>query len=208
MAKRAKKPTARQLKHIVEELRPLAKPIDWPQLDPQNANEHTDEGLALVGASVEEFQQLKPIVVDQKTNYVLAGNGTLKAMRAAGFQYVAAVVKEFTPAEARKFGIIDNRSNRMSEFNTETLIAQIDELTQQGIESVDVGYDPDDLADLMQSVADDIITDKPATPKKQKRPRAKRYQILIECDNKRDQRDKLAELTQMEYRCKALSEAE
>lgn len=49
--------------------------------DPDNARLHPEENLAAIRRSLERFGQVEPLVVQEDTNIVIAGNGRLEVMR-------------------------------------------------------------------------------------------------------------------------------
>lgn len=108
------------LSHIAEGLRGLAVEVGSLHADPANARKgHAVERIA---ASLRQYGQRKPIVVNRlQGNKVEAGNGTLSAARLLGWSHVAAVFVEDDAATATGFGIADNRTGDLSEWDFEAL---------------------------------------------------------------------------------------
>jgi len=73
-------------------------PIAELDLDPANVRQHDEKNLAAIKSSLKRFGQQKPIVVDPK-GIVIAGNGTLTAARALGWDRIRIVR---TQLEARR----------------------------------------------------------------------------------------------------------
>lgn len=99
--------------------------VDALFLDPKNARLHPERNLEAIKASLRKFGQQKPIVVDQ-TGVVIAGNGTLAAARALGWERIAIVRTELTGDEARAFAIADNRTAELAEWDYEELRASLE----------------------------------------------------------------------------------
>jgi len=73
-------PDSPDLSHIEAGLLALAVPIGEVSEDPANVREHREQNLEALKASIRRFGQQRPVLVDQDC-VVVAGNGTLRAMR-------------------------------------------------------------------------------------------------------------------------------
>jgi ParB-like chromosome segregation protein Spo0J len=109
------------LPYIAEPLHPLAVPCDSLVLDPANARKHPESNLEAIKGSLAVYGQRKPIVVNQKTRVVIAGNGTLEAARALGWSHVAVVFTDDDPVTAAGFAIADNRTAELAEWDPDAL---------------------------------------------------------------------------------------
>lgn len=94
--------------------------IDSVSPDPANARLHGERNLAAIKDSLRAFGQQKPIVVD-KRGVVIAGNGTLEAAKALGWKDIAIVRTDLEPSQATAFGIADNRTGELAEWDGEVL---------------------------------------------------------------------------------------
>ena len=88
--------------------------------DPANARKHSPRNLKAIRDSLDVFGQQKPIVVDAR-GVVIAGNGTLEAARDLGWEEIAVAVTDLDPAHAQAFGIADNRTAELAEWDTDVL---------------------------------------------------------------------------------------
>ena len=88
--------------------------------DPANARKHSSRNLKAIRDSLDVFEQQKPIVVDSR-GVVIAGNGTLEAARELGWEEIAVVVTDLDPSHAQAFGIADNRTAELAEWDTDVL---------------------------------------------------------------------------------------
>lgn len=121
--------------------------INSLHLDPSNARKHSDKNLAAIKGSLTKFGQQKPIVVDNK-NVVIAGNGTLVAAKALGWDTIDIVKTELTKTEAIAFALADNKTSELAEWDMETLNKTLDALLNEGFEVEDIGFDIDDIPGL------------------------------------------------------------
>jgi DNA modification methylase len=98
--------------------------------------------VELVAESLRENGQYKPIVVQESTGYVLAGNHTLQAAIAEGWSEILATFVEVDDDRARKINLVDNRSNDVAGYDDEALaelLRELDgDLSGTGFEQVDV----------------------------------------------------------------------
>jgi DNA modification methylase len=149
------------LSHIAEQLRPLAVTTDKLVLDPANARKHPEENIEAIKGSLAIYGQRKPIVVNQRTGAVEAGNGTLEAARALSWSHIAVVYVDDDPNTAAGFSIADNRTAELAKWDQEVLEKIISELKTDDLrlqkmledlardENVSIGSkgatDPDDV---------------------------------------------------------------
>lgn len=88
--------------------------------DPNNARAHDERNLDAIVASLERFGQQKPIVVGAG-NRVVAGNGTLAAAEALGWERIDVVRTELVDDEAVLYAIADNRTAELASWNAPQL---------------------------------------------------------------------------------------
>lgn len=116
--------------------------------DPENVRQHDVKNLQAIQASLKEFGQRKPIVVNPD-GVVIAGNGTLQAARLLGWKEIATVEvpADWSREKAKAFAIADNRTAELANWDQEKLTLQLSELQEAGYELEDLGFselpDPD-----------------------------------------------------------------
>jgi DNA modification methylase len=133
---------------IIDPLIPLAVSIDTLHTDPANARR--GHAIDKIAASLEQYGQRKPIVVNaSEANKVEAGNGTLQAAKQLGWTHIAAVTVEDDALTAVGYGIADNRLSELSEWDDETLATLLQSLD---LDDVVTGFDDSDLADLLAEI--------------------------------------------------------
>ena len=97
--------------------------------DPANARTHDERNLKSIAESLRAFGQQKPIVVD-KRGIVVAGNGTLQAAQGIGWTEIDIVRTDLEGSEATAFGIADNRTGELAEWDGDTLRSLLDSLDE------------------------------------------------------------------------------
>lgn len=134
-----------------EELRGQLVDIKSLTLDPKNARRHPDHNLAAIKRSLGKFGQVKPVVV--REGVVVAGNGLVQAGESLGWSHIAVLEFGHTVADAAEYGIMDNRSAELAEWDT----PQLAELLQgiQGDDArdiLDTGFSGEELTELLESI--------------------------------------------------------
>ncbi len=126
-------------------------PIDSVSIDPSNVRQHSERNLAAIKASLAKFGQQRAIVVDTD-GIVIAGNGTLEAARSLGANDIA--VTEFdgdSKTYAAAYAIADNRTGELAAWDFQALKAQIEGLALDDFDIGTLGWDQDELHNLMIS---------------------------------------------------------
>jgi len=128
--------------------------------DPQNARTHDEQNLSAIEGSLREFGQRKPIVITQD-NTIAAGNGTVAAAKALGWTEIQAVrvPEDWGANQIKAFALADNRTAELAGWETQTLTAQIQELTDAGFHVEEFGFD---LLSPIEEVAEIEETEIPA----------------------------------------------
>jgi DNA modification methylase len=111
-------------------------------LDPQNARTHSQKNLDAIKASLTKFGQRKPIVVTND-GVVLAGNGTLEAAKALGWDQidVATAPADWDEATARAYALADNRTAELAEWDENVLAKQLLELLDEEFDIEALGFE-------------------------------------------------------------------
>jgi DNA modification methylase len=131
--------------------------------DPNNARKHDEKNLDAIKGSLTQFGQRKPIVV--QGNVVIAGNGTLEAVRQLGWDEIdiVQVPADWTKAQAKAFALADNRTAELASWDEMVLAAQVIELKEAGIEVADFGF-VEIEPESQQEVKEDETPEPPAEP--------------------------------------------
>ena len=132
--------------NIIEALRPLATAIEEMHQDPANAR--TGHDVERIAASLAQYGQRKPIVVNRsEENKIEAGNGTWQAARSLGWTHVAAVHVEDDPMTAVGYAIADNRTAELSRWDYETLRTLMESIDPE----METGFAEGELDELLRA---------------------------------------------------------
>jgi ParB-like chromosome segregation protein Spo0J len=167
-------------------------PIDQVHADPANARRHPQRNLDAIISSLARFGQQKPIVIDEQ-NICRAGNGTLAAAKALGWKTINIVRTALAGSEATAFGIADNRTAELAEWDTDVL-KQF--LADPAIG--DLSFSPEELKalgavneTLPPAAADSVeLSDG--------------YQVVVDCDDEQQQREVYERLKSEGYACRLM----
>lgn len=115
--------------------------VETLQPDPDNARVHGRDNIAAIKASLERFGQARPLLV-AKDGTVLAGNGTLAAIRSLGWVEVQVIRLPWEDRDrCRAYAIADNRTAELAAWDNDLLGDQVRELTAAGLPMMDLGFD-------------------------------------------------------------------
>lgn len=133
-------------------------------LDPSNARKHSPKNLEAIKGSLAKFGQQKPIVVG-KGNVVIAGNGTLEAARALGWDEIAVVRTKLEGTDATAFAIADNRTGELAEWDAGVLSETLKSLDALDFDLDAIGFSQDDLDKMIaEPLPAEGLTDPDAVP--------------------------------------------
>ena len=136
---------------------------------PQNVRIHSKKNLDIIKNSLEEFGQTKPILVQKSTMYVIAGNGTLQAAKALGWETIQAHILDLTDDKANALAILDNKSTDESQWDEKGLT---DLLQQLGDSDPDIlsltGFEMEDLDNMLKFQSGELFEQKKSKEKKTK----------------------------------------
>jgi ParB-like chromosome segregation protein Spo0J len=188
-------PRPPSLDHIAESLRPLAAAIAELRTDPHNARKHDERNLKSIAASLRQFGQVKPIVVNRKTRIIEAGNGTYEAARQLGWTHLAVVYVAHDAKAARGFSLADNRTAELADWDAailETLLAEVQ------ADSPDL-YDELLLAELRSS------DESPESRGAGQQTVEDRYSVVVECRDEADQEQFYQRMQKEKRPCRLLT---
>lgn len=131
--------------------------------DPVNARKHNEKNIEAIKGSLAKFGQQKPIVVN-KDNVVVAGNGTLEAARQLGWKEINVVRTELTGTDITAFGLADNRTSELAEWDLDVLPELLTSLQELDFDLSSIGFDEDDLNKLIPEEIEPGLTDDDAIP--------------------------------------------
>lgn len=138
---------------ISDSLQDHIRPITELQPDPANARKHSERNIEAIMASLTRFGQVKPVVLGSNGQTVIAGNGTLEAAKRLGWTELAAVTTELAGSEATAFGIADNQTALLAEWDDDILQNLVHGLPDE-LQTA-TGFDSDEIDRMVQAATED-----------------------------------------------------
>jgi DNA modification methylase len=131
----------------------------------RNSRIHSDEQIARIAASIEEFGFTNPILIDGEHG-IIAGHGRLAAAKKIGMQTVPVIqLAHLSDAQKQAYIIADNRLAELSEWNKELLAGELAELQSFDFDLNLIGFDDASLAEIMPAEKESQpLTDEDAVP--------------------------------------------
>jgi DNA modification methylase len=145
-----------------------------------NSRKHSDEQVAQIAASIKEFGWTNPILVDGD-NGLIAGHGRLLAARKLGMDEVPVIELAHLSENQKKALIIaDNKLALNSDWDTELLMLELQELNSDNYDLSVLGFDQDELNALLNPIESNAgLTDEDAVPDVPEEPKTKLGDIYI-----------------------------
>ena len=125
-------------------------PVDAVRPHPRNARKGRP---SLIRESMDANGVYKPLIVQQSTGYILAGNHAYQAHKARGATEVPVIYRDVTDDAATRILLADNRTADTGTYDVDALLGllvDVDDLTG-------TGYDPADLDALTAGSVDDYL---------------------------------------------------
>lgn len=119
--------------------------------DPANARTHDDANIASIRDSLEQHGQVRDLLIQQGTGFVIAGNGTMAAMVESGWTEASCTVLKCSDREARELSIRLNRTAELASWDEKVLAGHLADLVEQySVDRVEgLGFDKANLRDLV-----------------------------------------------------------
>lgn len=158
---------------MTPKLRQLSLPVAAISPHPRNPRRGDIEAIK---QSLKANGQFRPIVVNSRTNEVLAGNHTLLAARELGWPKIAATLIDADEEQAKRILLADNRTSDLASYDERLLAEVLGELE----ELEGTGYEQADLDALLDQLAEDepLPDDEPPPlPREPKTKPGDRYRL-------------------------------
>lgn len=155
------------LSHLAESLRPLAVPLSDLAFMVGNAVKHPEKQLGEIKASLKQFGQVEPLVVNRRKSppEVIGGNGRLAGMLSLGWQFAAAVFVDLDDKAANTLSLALNRTSDGREWDRDALTKMMTELQDDaGKFAIDAGELDQMMADLAKAEKLFAEPEKPKAP--------------------------------------------
>lgn len=177
--------------NIRPELERLAKPIKSMEPHPRNPRKGNVDGIA---ESLERFGQMRPILLQKETGYVVAGNHTRYAAMKLGWTHIAAVEVKMDDETALSYLLADNRWSDVATNDDEALLEILNELEAMG-HLAGTGYsetDVDELEKMLEELAAHDPDDPQADPGSSDADEPKGSKLLLADVSVEEPRNQLA----------------
>ena len=127
--------------------------IEELMFDPSNVRTHNNKNLDAIKGSLAKFGQQKPIVINAE-GVVIAGNGTLAAAKALGWQSLNVVRTGLEGSDATAYAIADNRTADLAEWDDGALAEILSALQIEDESLVDAaGFSSEELTEMVDELA-------------------------------------------------------
>lgn len=128
------------------------------------ANNPRRSDVAAIAASLDEFGQVKPIVVRDNgdgTATIMAGNHTVEAARSLGWSQIAAVdISEMDEKQAVSFALADNRVSELGSTDAGMLHEALSYVSDEYSELFEVlGWDAFEMAVMSEQYDQAVVSD-------------------------------------------------
>jgi DNA modification methylase len=129
------------------ELRPIEKLIPYAR----NARTHSQSQVAQIAASIAQFGFLNPVLIDPDGG-IIAGHARLQAARKLGLTAIPVIpIAGLTENQKRAFILADNKLALNAGWDEEMLRLELKALVEQDFDPELVGFDEEELAELLQA---------------------------------------------------------
>lgn len=123
-----------------------------------------DAAVAAVAASLKEFGFRQPLVVDAD-GMLIVGHTRWKAALNLGLKQVPVhVATDMTPAQIKAYRIADNQTASIAEWDYQLLPVELTDLQAMAFDLNLLGFEPDELAKLLDGDVKDGLTDPDEVP--------------------------------------------
>lgn len=128
-----------------DDLKELLVPIDDVERHPENYNNGDVNAIA---ESIEINGMYRPVLVQQSTNWIIAGNHTYEALLLMGATQVPVVILEVDDQAARRIMVADNRTASLAMPDSGALVQILTKLAVEDVGLSGTGYQNTDLVVL------------------------------------------------------------
>jgi hypothetical protein len=127
--------------------------------DPANVRKHGDRNLQTITASLKEFGQVEPLVVQKGTGKVIGGNGRLTAMAGLNWTECDIVEVEADHVRATALGITLNRTADLAAWDDAALAETLRALQSDGVDMPSVGFTDDEVDSLIEGLGSEMLAE-------------------------------------------------
>ena len=182
MSRKSRRSTSWPAEHV--EMRAVARLIPFAR----NARIHSSAQIDQIAASIREWGWTNPVLVDE-TGMIIAGHGRVLAAKKLGIAEVPVMVaRGWTEAQKRAYVLADNQLALNADWDMNIRAAEIEDLRSTAFDIDLIGLPASAMKGSQMS----------------EKRRFNRYDVLIECEDERRQRELLERFEVEGLRCRAL----
>lgn len=183
--------------------------IDTLTPDPANARLHPEPNLQAIEASLRQFGQDQPLVVQREGRIVRKGNGRLSAMRRLGWKRCVVVWVNDDNWQAVARALADNRTAELATWDVPVLMRLMQELRDDGRETQNLGWTEGEIAALLdnrlpETSGTDAGNSASAPPDTSPKLEGIQYRVIVDCKDETAQAELVTRLESEGYVCRLL----
>ena len=130
----------------------------------RNSRTHSDEQVAQIAASIKEWGFTNPILIDIDGE-IIAGHGRLLAAQKLGLKEVPCITAVgWSDAQKKAYVIADNKLALNAGWDNDMLAIEFGELKDLDFNLDLIGFDSDELANILKEPETEGLTDEDAVP--------------------------------------------
>lgn len=130
----------------------------------RNSRTHSDAQVAQIAASIKEFGFTNPVLIDEDGG-IIAGHGRTLAARKLGLDEVPCLrLSYLSEAQKKAYVIADNKLALNAGWDDEMLKVELSELKDLEFDLSLIGFDADELANLLEPEQVEGLTDEDEVP--------------------------------------------
>jgi len=124
-----------------------------------NPRTHSDQQVAQVAASIQEFGFNNPILIDEH-NSIIAGHGRLAAAQKLNMNIVPTILLEgLSEAQRKAYVIADNKLTENGGWDYDLLAVEIDRLKELDIDVNLTGFEPKEVNTILGEEIEKHVSD-------------------------------------------------
>ena len=141
---------------IHESLKESIIDIDSVKPHPKNARQGD---VGMIATSLELNGQYRPIIIQESTGFIIAGNHTWKAAKSLGWTEIAATKLSVDEDQSFRILLADNKANDLASYDDSDLLNLLIEMNEsdRGLEGT--LFSNDDIDDLMALLESNDLQD-------------------------------------------------
>ena len=117
-----------------------------------NAKEHDTEHIEKIKKSIQEFNFMLPLLIDEN-NMILAGHGRYLALKELGYKEVEVIIhSHLSKEQKRAYTITDNQLTLATEFDREKIKEELMGLKNLDFDLTVLGFDEMKLENLVEEI--------------------------------------------------------